>query len=180
MTQPLYFVTSNSNKLAEVQVILKHPLKPLNIDLPEIQAIDSRLVVAAKLATARSIGMPGPFFVEDTALHLYSLNDLPGALVKWFLSTKGAPWLYELVRPYADHRAKAKAAIGYVDSAGQEHILVGEVSGTIVAPRGQTTFGWDPIFQPDGYNKTFAEMGIKEKNAISHRSLALQKLQLLL
>ena len=53
----------------------------------------------------------------------------------------------------------------------------GIVKGKIVEPRGESDFGWDPIFVPEGFGKTFAEMGVEEKNKISHRKIALEKLR---
>lgn len=59
-------------------------------------------------------------------------------------------------------------------------VFIGEIKGRIVRPRGESGFGWDPVFQPDGYSKTFAEMGADEKNAISHRFKAFEKLRVFL
>lgn len=56
-------------------------------------------------------------------------------------------------------------------------VFVGRTEGEIVAPRGATDFGWDPVFQPRGYSKTYAEMTKEEKNSISHRYKALEKLR---
>jgi inosine triphosphate pyrophosphatase len=53
-------------------------------------------------------------------------------------------------------------------------LFIGRCEGTIVAPRGENMFGWDPIFQPKGYTQTFAEMDLEEKNKISHRGKALE------
>lgn len=176
----LFFVTGNVNKLAEAQAILGVDIKQWAIDLPEIQALDSQTVIAAKLAEAKTKQPPGTFFVEDVSLHLSALGGLPGPLIKWFLQAIGSAGIAQLVEILGDDRAEAKAVIGYVDPHGQEHYLVGSVMGKIVAPRGQTNFGWDPIFQPDGFEQTFAEMSPEQKNAISHRRLALNQLQQLI
>lgn len=53
----------------------------------------------------------------------------------------------------------------------------GIIKGKIVKPRGESNFGWDPIFVPEGFGKTFAEMGVEEKNKISHRKIVLEKLK---
>jgi len=176
----LFFVTGNANKLAEAKAILGVDIEQWNIDLPEIQALDSQAVIAAKLAEAKTHQPPGAFFVEDVSLHLTALGGLPGPLIKWFLQALGRGGIARLAEVLGDDRAEAKATIGYIDSHGQEHYLVGLVAGKIVAPRGQTNFGWDPIFQPDGYEQTFAEMSPEQKNAISHRRLALDQLRELL
>ena len=88
----------------------------------------------------------------------------------------GYPKLAELVFKYPDHQAEAKAVIGYFDQTNIR-FFEGVISGQIVLPRGETNFGWDIIFQPDRFDKTFAEMTIEEKNKISHRRLAFEKLK---
>ena len=74
-------------------------------------------------------------------------------------------------------KATAKTAIGFFDGT-QAHVFVGSVSGIITKTvRGAGGFGWDPIFVPNGHNKSFAEMTSTEKNAISMRKLALEQMK---
>ena len=76
---------------------------------------------------------------------------------------------------YTDKRAVAKCIFGYKKNKEDHiHIFIGKVNGHIVDVRGPLHFGWDPIFLPDGYNQTFAEMDSNTKNKISHRYKALQ------
>lgn len=75
---------------------------------------------------------------------------------------------------FEDKTAYAQCVVAFCDSAEAEpKVFVGRCEGEIVAPRGENMFGWDPIFQPKGYDQTFAEMDLEEKNKISHRSRAL-------
>lgn len=66
---------------------------------------------------------------------------------------------------------------GYTEDGENVKVIRGICPGEIVLPRGDTTFGWDPCFKPDGHNQTFAEMDGSVKNSISHRGRALQQLK---
>lgn len=72
--------------------------------------------------------------------------------------------------------AQVKTIIGYVSESGDMHFFEGAVKGVIVAPRGEQGFGWDKIFQPSGHDFTFAEMTGEQKNTVSMRKIALEKL----
>jgi non-canonical purine NTP pyrophosphatase (RdgB/HAM1 family) len=171
----IYFITGNKNKLAEVQAVLPE-VEQLYIDLPEIQEIDAQKIIQAKLTEALN-HKKGEFIVEDTSLHLDCLNGLPGPLIKWFLQTIGNQGLAQLAEKLDNDKAEAVTMIGYAKSQGEMQFFRGSVKGKIVNPRGETKFGWDPIFIPDGHDKTFAEMGVEEKNKISMRRMALNKLK---
>ncbi len=171
---PLYFITGNKNKLAEVQSVLPD-IEQLDIDLPEIQALDAHEIIKAKLVAAREHHQ-GNFIVEDNSLYLDGLNGLPGPFIKWFLKTVGNVGLYEMAKAFNNFKAQAKVIIGYSDVDGNVEFFEGVTPGTIVAPRTEG-FGWDPIFMPDGYDKTFAELGIDIKNQISMRKQAAEKLK---
>lgn len=171
------FITGNKNKLREAQEILGE-VKGHNVDLPEIQEVDPHVIIKAKLEEARKQGLTN-FIIEDTSLYFDALNGLPGPLIKWFLETIGNDGLYDLVRN-KDPKAQAKTIIGYSDSEGKISYHEGVVEGKIVAPRGETNFGWDPIFRPDGHDKTFAEMSAEEKNSLSMRKMALEDLKKIL
>ena len=105
-----------------------------------------------------------------------AIPGLPGPLVKWFLETIGVKGLAEVAFKLGNTRAKAKTIIGYATGSEKIHFFEGEVVGSIVEPRVDTGFGWDLIFIPEGYTKTFAEMTQEEKNTISMRGKAAQKL----
>ena len=169
----LYFVTGNGRKFAEVQSILSD-VQQLDMDLPEIQDLDAKHVIQAKLAAARHYRAI-ELLVEDTSLSFRCLNGLPGPLIKWFLQALGDDGLYNIVRLLGDNRAEARTVIGYADSTGRVHFFEGTMPGRIVSPRGENGFGWDRVFKPDGSEKTFAEMSDAEKNACSMRRAALEQ-----
>lgn len=171
----LYFITSNKNKFREAKQVIPN-LKQLNIDLLEIQDSDPRKIIKHKLQEAKQY-KAAEFIVEDTSLYLECLNGLPGPFIKWFLQAMGNDGLYRIAKSFGNYHATAKTIIGYSDKKYRMHYFEGVIRGSIVAPRGKTSFGWDPIFQPAGYKKTFAEMTSDDKSKISHRSKALQKVR---
>jgi len=169
----VYFITGSEDKFAELQSVLGN-LEQLEIDLPEIQEIDAHKIIAAKLAEARK-HREGTFIVEDTSLYLDALNGLPGPLIKWFMKTIGNEGLYKIVQVFGNTGAEAKTIIGYASSDGDVQFFEGSFRGRIVKPRGANGFGWDPIFQPEGNERTFAEMSLEEKNVHSMRRIAAEK-----
>ena len=172
----IYFITGNKNKLEEVKSILPE-IEQLDIDLTEIQEIDPHIVVKAKLMEAMN-HQQGEFIVEDTSLYFDCLNGLPGTLIKWFLKTLGKEGLSNLVEKIGTtNKAQAKTIIGYAKNKDEIHFFEGVVEGKIVPVEGETGFGWDSIFKPDGHDKTFANMSQEEKNSISMRKIATTKLK---
>jgi inosine triphosphate pyrophosphatase len=169
----LHFLTGNRNKFIEAKAVLGELLQ-LELELPEIQDIDPHNIIRHKLNAARAHHQ-GSFIVDDTSLCLECLNGLPGPLIKWFLETIGTKGLVNLTEALGNSRAEARCMIGYYGD-NEIQFFEGIVRGRIVQSRGQR-FGWDPIFQPDGFEKTFAEMAGEEKNAISHRRKALEQLK---
>lgn len=182
----LYFVTSNKKKFEEARTILSGiELKQLNIMLPEMQDIRPKKIIRAKLLEALKHkktrhGKDVGFIVEDTSLHLRCLNGLPGPFVKWFLLILGNDGLFRLVKKLGDGRAVAKTIIGYAQSPDKVFFFEGKIHGRIVQPEGRPDFGWDPIFQPQGFTKSFAKLSKEEKNRISMRRKALDRLKLFL
>jgi len=170
----LYFITGNKNKFDEVAAILPE-VEQLDIDLPEIQEIDPHEIIKAKLTEAFQ-HTSGEFIVEDTSLYLDCMNGLPGPLIKWFLKTVGNKGLADIAEKFGNSKAQAKTMIGYATDRDDIHFFEGVVEGKIVQPQAVSGFGWDPIFLPDGHTKTFAEMDKPEKNEISMRRMALNKL----
>jgi inosine triphosphate pyrophosphatase len=172
------FVTGNTGKFRELSALIPG-LEQLSIDVDEIQGLDPQIILEHKLAQAAA-HHPGELLVDDTSLILDCLGgQLPGPQIKWFLQSLGKEGIADLVHRYDNHSATARATLGYRDAAGRSHYATGEVRGTIVAPRGDSGFGWDGIFQPIGYDQTYAELN-DIKNTFSHRFLAAQKLLALL
>jgi XTP/dITP diphosphohydrolase len=170
------FATSNFNKIREAREILNINIEQIGLELDEIQAIDPSDIIENKARSA--FMMAGePIIVEDTGLKLNSWNGLPGALVKWFIETVGREGIIKMLAPFTDRSATAVTAVGFWDG---ERLVVGkgECPGRIaVKPLGESGFGWDPIFIPDGHELTFAQMGPDEKNKISMRKLAFEELR---
>ena len=122
--------------------------------------------------------MKGPVIVEDTCLSFNALKGLPGPYIKWFLEKIGPEGLHKLLAGFEDKSAQAICTFAFTRDENSEVILFqGITEGIIVEPRGCRDFGWDPIFQPLGYDKTYAELPKEVKNTISHRFRALDKLR---
>ena len=173
---PEFFATKNENKLREVNEILGRNLEQVSVELFEPQGVKVEDVVREKAEDA--FHKTGKFvLVEDTSLEFVAWNGLPGALIKWFLDTVGNDGILKMLDGDTNRKAIAKTAVGFFDGA-QARVFVGEISGTIPeAIRGTGGFGWDPIFIPEGHEKSFAEMTSAEKNAISMRKLALERMK---
>ena len=151
-------------------------IEQMEIDLTEIQDIDPHEIIKAKLQEAIK-HHPGPFIVEDTSLVVSSMNGLPGPFIKWFLHSVGIDGIWRMASAFGSTEAQAKALVGYAKDIENIEFFEGIIEGKIVEPRGDARFGWDPIFQPEGHDKTFAEMSPEEKNSISHRKQAATKLK---
>lgn len=171
----LYFITGNKNKFNEAKTVFPD-LERMDIDLPELQEVDAKLIIKHKLAEALK-HHNGAFIVEDTSLYFDCLLGLPGPLIKWFIKTLGNDGLANIALKLNNIQAEAKTIIGYAADNDNVHYFEGSIRGSIVSPRGSTNFGWDPIFEPEGCSKTFAEMTADEKNKISMRRQALKKLE---
>ena len=168
----MYFITGNKNKLKEAQEILGSSLENTALDLLEIQGSEEEIARHKALEAYSKVSKP--VFVEDVSIKIESMDGLPGPYIKYFLEAMGAKKIAAIC---SGSQAQAICTIGYAESKDRVHIFQGVIQGRIVEPRGESGFGFDPIFEPDGYDKTFAQMSIQEKNAISHRKLAIQKLK---
>ncbi|KAI6694050.1 hypothetical protein NL676_021760 [Syzygium grande] len=169
LSRPVTFVTGNAKKLEEVRSILGQsiPFQPLKLDLPELQGEPED--ISREKARLAAIEVSGPVLVEDTCLCFNALKGLPGPYIKWFLQKLGHEGLNNMLMAYEDKSAYALCAFSFMNGPDAEPItFLGKTPGKIVPARGPTDFGWDPIFQPDGYEQTYAEMPKEEKNKISH------------
>lgn len=171
----LYFITSNKHKLEEFNTILSPEIKieQKDIELDEIQSLEPQEVIKHKLNEATK-KFRGEFLVEDTSFYLAALNGLPGPLTKWFVNTLGREKIFQIVKSLGVFEAEARTVIGY--SNGKEvQYFEGVAKGKITEPKVESSFGFDPIFAPEGKSKSYAEMGKEEKNKISQRKKALEK-----
>jgi inosine triphosphate pyrophosphatase len=179
----LTFVTGNKKKLEEVKAILESGsaafpfvLENAKIDLPELQGEPEEVSMEKCRLAAEKV--QGPVIVEDTSLCFNALGGLPGVYIKWFLEKTGHEGLNNMLLAYEDKSAYAQCIFSYCAAPGQKPItFVGRTPGIIVPARGPTDFGWDPVFQPDGFDKTYAEMDKDIKNSISHRAKSLDLLR---
>mgnify|MGYP001566575306 CR=1 FL=1 len=172
------FITNSPGKVEEAQSILGKDFKVgcKKIDLEEIQTINGKEVIEKKAKQAYKI-LKKTVLVEDTSLYFDAWNGLPGALVRWFLDTVGCEGICKMLGNERNRKAWAESAIAYFNGKKMK-IVSARLEGSIPnKPNGQYKFGWDPIFIPKGYKKTFGEMGPEEKNKISMRKLALEKLR---
>lgn len=171
------FVTGNPGKLKELSAVLTGVvnLTSKDVDLLEIQGTAEEISrEKCKLAVE---AVKGPVLVEDTCLEFDALGGMPGPYVKWFLKQVGAKGLHDMLVAFPNKKAKAICTMSYCDGESSDiHVFQGVVEGEIVEPRGDGGFGWDGIFKPSGYDKTYAELDSKVKCSISHRTLATNKL----
>jgi len=170
------FITGNPGKVSLLKQYLDFPVVHTSIDLVEVQSLDLATIVEHKAKEAyRQVG--GPVLVEDTSLRFYALERLPGPLIKWFLTELGTDGLCRLLDNYADRSAVAEVLFGLYDGRNFQ-TFSGVVEGAIArVPRGSRGFGWDAIFVPNGFAKTWAEMRDEEAHASSMRMIALRKLE---
>ncbi|HKO01603.1 MAG TPA: non-canonical purine NTP pyrophosphatase [Thermoanaerobaculia bacterium] len=174
--EKLILVSSNPNKAIEAERILGMPLLRVSLSLPEIQAPDVEDITRYKLEVARTKGY-GRLVVEDVSLGFDELGNFPGPYVRWLLEAAGGQGLGAIAYALLNRSAKAQCCVAYWDGE-TPHIFLGESTGEIIVePRGDKNFGWDAWFQPQGSTKTFAEMTAEEKDAVSHRGRAYQKLR---
>ncbi|MDD3032754.1 MAG: RdgB/HAM1 family non-canonical purine NTP pyrophosphatase [Candidatus Pacebacteria bacterium] len=170
----MLLITGNKNKVKEFEEILGFKIKSLSLDLEEIQEVDIEKVSEYKARKAYE-KTKEPIIVEDIGLFFDELNGLPGALIKWFEKRLSYEEICNLIKK--NRKATAKICITYFNGKKIKQ-FIGEIKGTISdKPRGENGFGWDCIFIPKGSEKTFAEMKKEEKNNISMRKIALEKMK---
>jgi XTP/dITP diphosphohydrolase len=120
-------------------------------------------------------------FADDSGLEVAALQNAPGVHSAYYAGLprndeKNIDLLLQNLAPFTNRQAQFRTVITLI-LAGKIHQFEGTVKGEILTKkRGSQGFGYDPVFQPEGFNKTFAEMTIAEKNPISHRGIAVQKL----
>ncbi len=173
----VYFVTGNSMKFNEAKSILSgHGVEVVQkkLDIDEVQDKDPAKVSRLKAKLAYNV-LKEPLLVEDTGLCIESMNGYPGTLVKHFFSAMGPQGLVRYLDG-KDRTADAVTVVSYCDSEGNVTSFEGRTSGRISETvKAGYDFAWDVIFVPNGYEKTYSELGMKEKNEISQRSKAVRK-----
>lgn len=182
----ILFATNNAHKLAEVSAVLG-PQFTLTTpreagiaeDIPEDQpTLEGNALQKARYIHART-GLD--CFADDTGLEVEALGGAPGVRSARY-ATDGHDFaannrlLLRNLEGQADRRARFRTVIALILD-GEEHRFEGIVEGRIIEREtGDEGFGYDPLFVPDGYDRTFAQMTVEEKNAVSHRARAVRKL----
>ena len=183
----LVFATNNAHKLEEIRAILGDKVEILSLndidchaDIPE--TADTLQGNAALKAQYIYENYGLDCFADDTGLEVEALNGAPGIYSARYAGGEGhdseanMKKLLSEMQNKDNRRARFRTVICLIEG-GKEHFFEGIVNGSIIRERkGGAGFGYDPVFMPDGYSETFAEMGNDEKNKISHRARAVQKL----
>jgi len=177
MFNTIKFVTGNKNKLREAREILDIEIESADAgELDELQTISVEEVIRHKAEEA-SKKIQSPFLVEDSGLVFDAWNGMPGALVKWFEKSVGNEGILKMLSSEKNRKATAQCFIAFHDGTSLQ-IVKGEINGHISETvRGNSGFGWDQIFMPEGHERTFAEMSPEEKNSMSHRKRAFENLK---
>lgn len=187
----IVFATNNQHKLGEIRQILGSRVEVLSlrdigcdVDIPETGTTleENALQKAQYIYDNYHIDV----FADDTGLEVDALNGAPGVYSARYASMENSSASHDseanmvrLLKELGDNnnrRARFRTVIALIQQ-GKVHEFEGIVNGNIISERrGGEGFGYDPIFQPDGYDQTFAEMGAETKNQISHRARATKKL----
>ena len=181
----LVFATYNQHKLEEVQAMLTNfdivSLADINCfeDIPETaDTLEGNAILKANYVTEK-YGLD--CFADDTGLEVDALNNEPGVYSARYAgednnAEANMAKLLKNLENNPNRNAQFKTAIA-LNIQGKQFIFEGICEGTILTEkRGKSGFGYDPIFMPDGFNTSFAEMEMNEKGNISHRGKAIEKL----
>ena len=170
----LRLVTSNPGKFREIRAIFAAQRLRLGWErraLAEPQADGLEAVVRSKLAALPSNGTT--WVVDDSGLFVAGLAGFPGVYSAYVLRTIGLEGILRLVR--GRRRDAVFRTVAGIRKGAVVRLFRGEIRGRIAArPRGRHGFGYDPIFIPDGWGRTFGESALAEKNQVSHRARAMQ------
>jgi len=178
--ETLYFITSNKGKVFEATEKFKPldiAIEQKNLGYPEIQTDALENVATFGVNHLISQGLDHPFILEDAGIFIDALKGFPGVYSSYVYHTIGLEGILELLGKTSNRNAFFKSVFAYGTPEGNMQLFIGECKGKIIyEQKGNGGFGFDPIFTPKGYNETFAEMHIEEKNKISHRGKSLEKL----
>lgn len=182
MKRKLVFATNNAHKLEEIKAILGEQVEILSLkdigcdtDIPETaDTLEGNASLKARYIYEH-YGMD--CFADDTGLEVEALDGAPGVYSARYAgeghdSEANMQKLLVNLKEITDRKAQFRTVISLIEQ-GEEHQFEGIVKGCILEEkRGDSGFGYDPIFQPEGYDRSFAELGNDIKNRISHRARA--------
>ena len=185
----LLLATRNRHKVDEIQAILG--LEPGSVrcaaDFPHVPDVEEDGPTfeanAVKKAQALLVATGEWSLADDSGLEVDALGGVPGVLSARYAGepvnhAANIAKLLKALEGRSDRRARFRCVLALAGPDGSLVTVSGSCEGTIaLAPRGEGGFGYDPVFVPEGHDRTFAEMGADEKNAMSHRGRALEKLK---
>lgn len=173
------FATGNPGKLREVQAKfapLSFEVEQLADEYPEIQADTLEEVVQNGLKWLYERHKL-PIIIDDSGLFIEALAGFPGVYSAYVFKTLGCEGILKQMEYIDNRRAEFRCCAGYVNAQGQIFLKTGNSQGSIIhEKRGSGGFGYDPIFMPDEFSQTFAELDMESKNQISHRGRAFEEL----
>ena len=173
----IFFATGNINKFNEARSILSK--YDIAVGMLKVKALEIQSRSIVKIAESSVIDAFKrchlPVIVEDAGLFIEALDGFPGPYAAYAYKTIHNDGILKLMENVENRKAAFHSAIAYCDSNACVPVCFeGEVKGEITlrtrSKQGKSSFGFDPIFQPSGSKKTFAEMTIEEKNHFSHRA----------
>ncbi len=177
----VFFATGNIHKFNEARVVLaEHGLAAAMLRMKgvEIQS-ESLTEIAGTSALGAYKQAHLPVIVEDAGFFVDALKGFPGPYAAYVYKTIGNEGVLKLMGGLLNRQATFHSVIAYCNNdSGAVNCFEGEAIGKVTKAQrrsGKSAFGFDPIFQPDCADKTFAEMSIEEKNRFSHRAKALSK-----
>jgi len=184
--QQLVFATNSAHKLEEVAAKIKGKIKLLSLaDIGCVEDIEETGTTFRENATIKSRFIYNKYhlncFGDDSGLEIEALNGEPGVYSARYAGEHGnhsanIDKVLSSIKDLTNRKANFRTVISLIWN-GEEHFFEGVINGIIRTEcSGTGGFGYDPIFQPDGYDKTFAEMSLAEKNQISHRAIAVAQL----
>ncbi len=177
----VFFITGNFHKFNEVRSILGPmgiAVGMLRMKGNEIQA-DTTSEIAINSATEAFSRCRLPLIVEDAGLFIDALDGFPGPYAAYAFKSIHNSGILKLMENVQNRKATFHSSIVYCDQETRPMLFEGDTKGEITLTErwgdGKAGFGFDPIFDPKGCNKTFAEMSLEEKNKVSHRSKAVKQ-----
>ncbi|TXE10715.1 non-canonical purine NTP diphosphatase [Gelidibacter salicanalis] len=182
----IVFATNNLNKLKEVQAFVPNHITLLSLedigcteDVPETQTTIEGNALQKAAYIKNKYGYD--CFADDTGLEVEALRGAPGVYSARYAgeqrnSEDNIQKLLKELQAYSNRNAQFKTVIA-LELHGQQHTFTGICPGEITTEKsGNRGFGYDPIFKANGYNQTFAEISLEEKNQIGHRGKAVKQL----
>jgi len=178
MVKRFVLVTTNKGKAEEFSEIFAEYGFDFRVEpmaTPELQEYDLKKIAQYSVFYAYKV-LREPVLVEDAGLFIKTLNGFPGPYSSYVYKTIGIDGILKLMKGVREREAKFESALAFYSPLTELKMFTGTIEGRISEePRGSKGFGFDPIFIPNGSDKTFAEMDLEEKNRFSHRAKAAKK-----